>query len=187
MSKNTFVEGISLGGLTDKQEIKILICFLLEKLNRSVRKNDIISILQNYGLANYFEASQAFSDMIFNKNITSDDENKNYYKTTESGKMIVSELSGSLPASIREKAIKCANDYFLRLKREQENKVIIRKSPWGYNVVCKVSGGDFNMMELKLYAPDMHAATIIKDNFYKDPARVYSIITKLLSENNSEF
>lgn len=187
MSKNTFVEGISLGGLTDKQEIKILICFLLEKLNRSVRKNDIISILQNYGLANYFEASQAFSDMIFNKNITSDDENKNYYKTTESGKMIVSELSGSLPASIREKAIKCANDYFLRLKCEQENKVIIRKSPWGYNVVCKVSGGDFNMMELKLYAPDMHAATIIKDNFYKDPARVYSIITKLLSDNNSEF
>ena len=119
MSKNTFVEGISLGGLTDKQEIKILICFLLEKLNRSVRKNDIISILQNYGLANYFEASQAFSDMIFNKNITLDDENKNYYKTTESGKMIVSELSGSLPASIREKAIKCANDYFLLLKREQ--------------------------------------------------------------------
>ena len=52
MSKNTFVEGISLGGLTDKQEIKILICFLLEKLNRSVRKNDIISILQKYGLAN---------------------------------------------------------------------------------------------------------------------------------------
>ena len=81
----------------------------------------------------------------------------------------------------------CPLHYFLRLKREQENKVIIRKSPWGYNVICKVSGGDFNMMELKLYAPDIHAATIIKDNFYKDPARVYSIITKLLSDNNSEF
>lgn len=184
MEKNTFTEGIYPGGLNNKQEIKILICFILDKLSKPLKKSDITVILQNYGLANYFEASQAFSEMVANHNIITDETDNNYYVIAESGKMIVEELSNTLPASVKEKALKSAELYLERVKSEQENKVTIKKNDWGYSVTCSVSGGEFNMLELTLYAPDINAASTIRDNFYKDPGNVYHNIIFMLTTDN---
>ena len=183
MGNNAFSAGVVPGGLKNKQEIKILICFLLSKASRSLSKNDITSIFQMHGLANYFEVSQAFEEMVGNKNISVDEENDYRYVLTPSGKMIADELSTSLPVSVREKALSSAKNYFCRIKSEQENTVTIRKNQFGYNVSCKVSGGEFNMMELKLYAPDMHMAVTIRDNFYRDPSAVYNSVISLLGKD----
>ncbi len=183
MGNNAFTAGVIPGGLKDKQEIKILICFLLDKVKKALDKNDITSILQIYGLANYFEVSQAFEEMVNNSNIEIDKENGGSYFVTPTGKMIVEELSTSLPVSVREKALKSAEIYLNRLKSERENKVIIQKNKWGYNVICKVSGGEFNMLELKLYAPDIQAASIIKNNFYRDPSGFYKNVMSFLTQN----
>ncbi len=183
MSNNAFSAGVVPGGLKDKQEIKILICFLLDKADKSLTKNDITSIFQMRGLANYFEVSQAFEEMVNNKNIISDEEKDNCYILTPSGKMIAEELAFSVPAAVREKALSSAKNYFCRLKSEQENNVIIRKNEFGYSVLCKVSGGEFNMMELKLYAPDMNMAVTIRDNFYRDPGAVYNSVISILGKD----
>jgi predicted transcriptional regulator len=184
MRKDIFTEGVYLGGLNDRQEIKILICFILDKLSKPLKKSDITSTLQNYGLANYFEASQAFSEMVDNNNIAPDENNEGYYVITESGKMIVKELSGTLPATVKEKALKSANTYLERIKSEQENKVSITKNSRGYNVTCCVSDGEFDMLELTLYAPDINMASVIRDNFYKDPSEIYYSILSLLAKGD---
>lgn len=183
MSNDAFSAGVVPGGLKDKQEIKILICFLLDKTEQNFTKNDITSILQMQGLANYFEVSQAFEEMVNNNNIVEDKENNHYYVLTPTGKIIVDELGASLPVSVREKALDSAQRYFSRLKSEQENTVTIRKNQFGYSVSCKVSGGEFNMMELKLYAPDMHTAVTIRDNFYHDPSAVYNSVMAILGRD----
>lgn len=185
MEQNAFTAGIHPGGLTNHQEIKILICFLLDKVKFSLKKNDITSILQNYGLANYFEASQAFSEMVANHNIALDSEETGEYSITPSGKMIVEELSDMIPLSVREKAIKSVDSYMSRLKSEQENKVIIKKNPRGYDVICKISGGEFNMLELKIYAPNLMEATIIRDNFYRSPETLYREIMTYLTKSDT--
>ena len=183
MNNNAFSAGVVPGGLKDKQEIKILVCFMLDKIEHHLKKNDITSIFQIYGLANYFEVSQAFEEMVNNKNIAFDEDNDNCYVLTPSGKMIVEELAASLPISVREKALDSAKIYFERLKSEQENTVMIRKNKFGYNVSCKVSGGEFDMMELKLYAPNMHTAVTKRDNFYRDPGAVYNSVISLLGKD----
>lgn len=185
MEQNAFTAGIHPGGLTNHQEIKILICFLLDKIKFPLKKNDITSILQNYGLANYFEASQAFSEMVANNNIVLDSEESGEYSITPSGKMIVEELSDMIPVSIREKALKSVDSYISRLKSEQENKVIIKKNPRGYDVICKISGGEFNMLELKIYAPNLMEATIIRDNFYRSPETLYREIMTYLTKSDT--
>ncbi len=185
MEQNAFTAGIHPGGLTNHQEIKILICFLLDKIKFPLKKNDITSILQNYGLANYFEASQAFSEMVANNNIVLDSEESGEYSITPSGKMIVEELSDMIPVSIREKALKSVDSYMSRLKSEQENKVIIKKNPRGYDVICKISGGEFNMLELKIYAPNLMEATIIRDNFYRSPETLYREIMTYLTKSDT--
>lgn len=185
MEQNAFTAGIHPGGLTNHQEIKILICFLLDKIKFPLKKNDITSILQNYGLANYFEASQAFSEMVANNNIVLDSEESGEYSITPSGKMVVEELSDMIPVSIREKALKSVDSYMSRLKSEQENKVIIKKNPRGYDVICKISGGEFNMLELKIYAPNLMEATIIRDNFYRSPETLYREIMTYLTKSDT--
>ena len=184
MEKDTFTEGIYPGGLNEKQEIKILVCFILDKLSKPLKKSDMTSILQNYGLANYFEASQAFSEMVANNNIASDENDENCYKITESGRMIVEQLSGTLPATIKEKALKSAEIYLERVKSERENKVSITKNSRGYNVSCNISGGEFNMLELTIYAPDINAASVIRDNFHKNPSEIYYSIMSLLTKED---
>ncbi len=184
MENYTFTQGVYPGGLNDKQEIKILICFILDKLDKSLTKNDITSILQNYGIANYFEASQAFSEIAANNSIVADEKDSSYYLITESGKMIVKELSNTLPSSVKDKALKSAQLYLDRVKSEQENKVTVKKNNRGYSVTCIISGGEFSMLELTLYAPDINAASMIRDNFYKNPGEVYHNIISMLTEDN---
>ena len=186
MKQDAFTAGICPGGLTSHQEIKILICYLLYNTKLSLRKNDIASILQNYGLANYFESSQAFSEMLASNNIASNTEEEGGYHVTPSGKIIVEELSETLPLSVREKALKSVEEYMARLKRERENKVMIKKNPRGYDVICKISGGEFNMLELKIYAPNMMEATTIRDNFYKSPELLYRNIMTYLTKSDIE-
>ncbi len=182
MEKDTFTAGVNPGGLYDRQEIKILICFILDKLKKPLKKNDITSILQNYGLANYFEISQAFAEMVANNNVITDESNEGYYLITKSGEMIAEELSSTLPLSVKEKALKSAGLYLGREKNEQENKVSIKKNDKGYSVTCKISDVEFDMMELTLYAPDMNAASLIRNNFYKDPEYTYRVIMSMLTE-----
>ena len=56
------------------------------------------------------------------------------------------------------------------------------KTEWGYMVKCKISGGDFDMLELGVYAPDISAASIIRDNFYKKPDEIYKNILTMLTQ-----
>lgn len=184
MKIDTFSAGVAPGGLRDIQEIKILICYIFDKLNIPLRKADITAILQIYALANYFEISQAFSQMVLNNNLSVSTEDSNYYTITPSGKMISEELGDNLPLTVRENALKSANAYLKRLKTEEENTVNIKKTPFGYTVNCKVSGGEFNMLEIKLYAPDITAATVIKNNFYKMPEKIYETVVSMLTKEN---
>ena len=172
MSKKAFSAGVLPGGLQDRQEIKILICYIFNHFSFPLAKSDIADILQNYGLANYFETSQAFEEMVSANNIIKYDDRK--YIISDTGKMIVEELSRNIPLTVREKAVKAVEEHFTRMKSEKENKVTIRKNANGYDVTCSVLDGDFEMMKLKLYAPDIVAATTIKNNFYKNPGEIYS-------------
>ena len=109
---NAFSAGIVPGGLRDKNEIKILICYIMYKIKNTVNKSDIALALQSYGLANYFEVSDAFSEMIYAGSIIKQSENG--YIVNKQGKMIVDELSKTLPSVVRDRAIQAVKIYIER-------------------------------------------------------------------------
>ena len=61
---DAFDEGIEPGGLRSRNEIKVLICYLLKSIEQPISKQLINEILQENGLANYFEINQAVSDLV---------------------------------------------------------------------------------------------------------------------------
>lgn len=182
MAGETFSAGVAPGGLRNIQEIKILICYIFDKIDKPLSQEDITSVLRADETANYFDVSQAFSQMVSQGNLKASEEDDNYYVITSTGRMISEELSGSLPLTVKEKSLKTTEEYLKRLKSEKENTVSIVRTDKGYMVNCKISGGEFNMLELGVYAPDLNAASIIKDNFYKKPDEIYKNLLTMLTQ-----
>jgi len=64
MAFDTFDEGISLGGIRSKTEVRILICYLFTSVKEPMSKETVMEALLEKGLTNYFEASSCFDDLV---------------------------------------------------------------------------------------------------------------------------
>jgi hypothetical protein len=182
MQYDAFSAGVQPGGLRDKNEIKLLICYMLSSISPGLTKDDIIRVLQENALANYFDIADAFSDLLENGHIlpTADGQR---FTAADTGKTIAKNLDVVLPLSVRERALAATLNLQAAERLENENQVRIKKNEHGYTVDCNISGGDFNLLSFQLYAPDMLQAKMIKRNFHTDPARFYRCILALATEN----
>ncbi len=184
MKSNAFSAGVNPGGLRNIQEIKVLICYILSNIDTKIKKSDLISTLQNGGISNYFETSEAFSDLKSNNNLVCVNNEEEIYTVSESGKVISEQLSGSLPHIIKKKSIEVINTFINTLKSRNENTVKIEKNNRGYNVTCGISGDeDFNLMSFTIYVPDIDQATTVKENFHKNSGIIYRTVLAILTQN----
>lgn len=186
MAFDTFDEGVSLGGMRSKTEIRTLICYMLKSVGSPMRKDTIVNALMEKGLANYFETSSSFDDLVRNGNIELADADKNLYKNTSNGDMIATQLEDTLAPTVKERATECAMSLLRQEQIESENKVTITKCENGYNVSCKISGGDMELLSFTLYVPDITQARLIRKNFYKNPDMFYSVMIAMLTRNKRE-
>lgn len=183
MDFNAFSAGIEPGGLRNKDEIRLLICYVLESVDKPMSLNSMIRILQETGLANYFEGVEAWGSLEKNKNIAPTPEDPSLFTVTASGRMIATQLENELPSSVRDKAVGAALMLFHRQRAEKENAVHIKKLENGYNVSCHISGGDMDLFHFDLYVPDSAQARVVKRNFHKNPDRIYNIMIAVLTKN----
>ena len=180
MSFDTFDEGINPGGMRSKNEIRILICYLIKSVKAPVSKELILESLQKDGLANYFEASACFDDLVKNRHIAVNDNNK--YTLTEDGMMIATQLEDSLAYTVKEKAFHCVMMLLEEEKTERENKVEIVKNERGYNVKCSIISEGLTILSLEFYVPDYEQAKLVKKNFRKNPELLYKTTISVLSK-----
>ena len=165
--------------LKDKEDIKILICYIFTKLEIRLTKDMIIYCLQNSGIANFFNINGAFSELLENEILKID--SKNVISMSEKGFLIYESLGESLSQNIKDRAINAILDYVKMLKNISENNVLIEKLDPGYSIKCSISGGDFDLMSLSVFAPDIESAITIKKNFYKNLEDIYStVLSKLI-------
>lgn len=166
--------GIEPGGLRTKSDIRILVCYMLNSVHAPLSKNDIVSICQDQGLANYFEINDAIASLIRRGNISA--VNDGEYVIEPTGKAIADTLDVNLPLSVRDKAMEAAFMLLASAKIQRENVVEIDRTEQGYNVTCHISGGDIDLMKFTLYVPDLFQARMVKRNFHRDPESVYKLL-----------
>ena len=182
MQNDALDAGIRPGGLRSKQDIKILICYILEKTGLKLSCQSLEQALISSQLVNYFEVSDCISDLIAKGNLKIEDE---YCVLTSSGSRIAAELEESLPPSVRDRAVGTALSLYEKEKRERENKVNITPSKTGFDVECKILGGeDGDLLSLSLSVADREQAKIIKEHFLEKPDIIYSAVIALLTGNN---
>lgn len=184
MAFDTFDEGIIPGGIRSKNEIRTLICYILNSIG-PISKEIVIEAIQKQGLANYFETSSCFDDLIAHNNIikSSSDGNEEIYSVSENGMMIAKQLESTLSYTVKEKAYNCALSLLEQRRIEKENAVTITKANNGYRVKCCISGGNVDLLTFELFAPDKNQAKVIKHNFHKNPELFYKTTIALLTKN----
>ena len=183
MAFDTFDEGINLGGMRSKTEIRTLICYMFRSVGSPMSKDTVVNALMEKGLANYFETSASFDDLVKNGNIAPVEENSSLYKNTANGDMIAVQLEDTLAPTVKERATECALALLKKERIESENHVTIQKCENGYNVTCSISGGDMDLLSFTLYVPDIGQARLMRKNFYKNPDMFYSVIIAMITRN----
>ena len=183
MTFDTFDEGISLGGIRSKTEVRILICYLFTSVKQPMSKETVVDALLERGLTNYFEASSCFDDLVKSGNLASTEDNPKLLTATANGRLISEQLESTLALTVKERAIECAMGLLEKEKIEKENKVTIEKLENGYNVKCSISGGDVELMSVSLFLADSQQARIVKKNFYKNPQLFYKVMLAAMTRN----
>ena len=182
---NTFDEGIAPGGLRSKHEIKTLICYIYYSVKEDLSRDLIIEAIREDELANFFEVSAAFDELVADKNLIESAATDGVvtYSLSDNGRMIAEQLDSTLAYSVKDKALKCAIKLLADRKTARENFVEIEKIENGFNVKCTVSGGDVDLLSFTLYAPDIDQAEIIKQSFLSYPSTVYKTMLALMTKD----
>ncbi len=185
MAFDTFDEGVTLGGVRSKNEIRILICYLLSCVKENMDKELVVQAITIDELANYFEVSAAFDDLIKNGNIKESEivDGTQTYELTDNGKMIANQLESILSYTVKEKAYVKAIQLLGEKKKRRENSVDIKKTENGFDVICKISGGDMDLLSFTLYAPTFEQAMVMKKNFFDNPSTVYKVMLALMTKD----
>ena len=185
MAFDTFDEGIALGGLRSKHEIKVLMCYLFNSVKDKMSESVITEAIREYELANFFEVKAAFDELKRSENLAEDEivDGEQTYRLTENGRLVAEQLESTLAYSVKEKALRCAIELLAERKTLRENFVDIVKTDDGFQVNCRVLGGETDLFSFTLYAPDEEMAEQMKKSFLSYPVTVYKTMLALMTKN----
>lgn len=182
MEYDAFDAGIELGGLRNRDDIRLLVCYLLKSVDSPMTRQMLNEAMQEDGLANYFEVGQAIEELLKTANITADimgDEE--VITVTQKGREAAEMLQTSLPRTVRERAVNSAIRLITKARVERENKIEVKKEEnGGYTITFTLFDKNTQFMKLSVYVVDSLQLEQVKQNFINDPVKVYStIITSL--------
>lgn len=178
---SAFSAGVRFGGLTDRTEIKILICYLLTNAAAPLTSQQIIDTIIGQELVNYFELQEALGLLVEQGLIV---EQNDSYTITDEGKEISRELEKSLPFSVKERAYKAVIEIlqYENLRRQNKTSITTIESG-GYNLNCTISDADFKLFSFDIHMPDEKSAKLAEENFIRYGQEIFRCVLGITTEN----
>ncbi len=174
--------------LKDAQTANILICYLLYRINKPVDCEQLYDIAVPTGIINYFSYHDAISYLTQNNSllIENGENNTTMYSLTEKGISCAKTLRGYVPKSYRDKIVQAALKYFARLKYENEVIIDYIEHEKGCYVHCRCLDIGYDILDLKLFAPDRTQAEMIGKKIMLNPTGFFSKILGFALNNQEE-
>ena len=182
MSDNSaFSAGVRFGGLTDRTEIKILLCYMLANAREPLTSQQITDAVSGQELANYFELQDALSHLVEQNLVIEEDDR---YSITDEGVQISKELEKSLPFSVKDRAYKTVISMLQYESLRRQNKTCITPvAEGGYNLNCTISDADFTLFSFDIHMPNEKSAKLAEENFIKYGQDIFRCVLGITTEN----
>lgn len=179
---DAFTAGTQPGALRNRAQIVLLIGFLLSKLEAPLTREQLLQAVTQDGLVNYFNASESLDELLSHGNVKMDETvQPPLLSVTPQGKQAALLLEEELPRSVREKVIHAAVLIQTQARRERENHIEITRNGEGYDVTFSLQDQGSVLMQLTIFVADAAQAELVRRNFLRDPARLYSSIIAALT------
>ena len=142
------------GMLTNLMDIKILICYLLNSVGEPMDKEQMIDMIFENDIAEYFDIRAAVMQLVENGNVTENSEG--FIALTHSGREAAEQLESSLPFTAREKVVREGLKITTLSKRKKANKAEIEKTKDGVFVHCELLDDTQTVFEFKIPMAAVH-------------------------------
>lgn len=186
MNQGVFTEGIEHGGLTTDYEIRLLICWLINKMKMPVTSSQISSALLGEGLVNYFEVTCALGELLSSGHLIElEDCEQQTVTVTDLGRKAADAFYRNIPLTVREKAIEALSQCVLQERFAKENKAEIIETDDGFRLELSLNDVGNDLMNLSLYAPTREICETMKKQFIKEPTLLYRTVLSVLMGGKS--
>jgi hypothetical protein len=184
MSSETFTAGIEHGGLTTNHEIRMLICWLLYKVQTPVSMPLINEALQRDALVNYFALTRGVSDLLASGHLVEEEHPENAsapLSLTQLGIDTATTFERDIPLNVREKSLAALRAVLLRHRAERENTAEVTPTPDGCRLTLQIADVKSDLLDLSMYVPSVDLGDRMRDTFLDDPSALYRLIVEYLS------
>lgn len=170
-------------------ENKVLILYILNKIQNGIIENGLYKIISSINDINYFYFKEVLKDLLDSKlvGIFTKDEEESVLKITSEGNNALSLTIDVLPGLLKLKADNIFKKEFLSISNE--TSIIAEftpKSENDYMIKCKVIEKNETIFEVKTFAGSRERAKKIVDNWNKNASKIYPKILDILLDDCSE-
>lgn len=170
--------------IRDLPTLNILICYMLYRIEKNVEVDQLYEIAMETGIINYFYYQESVNYLLTNGLITIENVNgKDFYVIQPKGKACAEQLKSYAPKSCRDRIVLVALKYFARLKYEQEIKIEYLPDDNGCYINIRCIDPKYDLMDMKLFAPDLEQAKLVGEKIMLNPAGFYGKIIELALSN----
>lgn len=171
---------------TNLAENKVLILYLLEKLQNDITEDGLFKLVSSVNNMNYFYFKQIITDLIDSKLVgTYTKEEEMVMRITDEGKNAFNLTNDVLPGIIKLKADKIFKKEVWDIEEKSSvSAEFFPKTENDYTVKCKIVENNETIFEVKTFAGSRERAKRIVDNWNKNASEIYPKILEILINQN---
>lgn len=173
-----------LGFIHDMMDVKVLILFVMSRVNYPVTIQQIYELCYQDECLSYFDVCTAVPEMVQSQHLKAVD--NDCYEITEKGKADGALTQDSIAFSVRQRAENAVARFNRQIRRSSFVKTqILPRENGDFSVILSLDDEMGNLMTLELMAPDQRQAVRLGRLFEKKAEIIYNLtMTELLDEED---
>ena len=173
-----------LGFIHDMLDVKVLILFVMARVNYPVTSNEVYELCYQDDCLSYFDVCTAIPEMVKSGHLKELEDPK--YEITEKGRADGSLTEDSIAFTVKQRAENAVAKYNRQIRRSSFVKTqVIPREGGDYSVIMALDDEMGNLMTLELVAPDQRQAVRLGKLFEKKAEMVYNLtMAELLDEED---
>ena len=171
-----------LGFIHDMLDVKVLILFVMARVNYPVSSNEVYELCYQDDCLSYFDVCTAIPEMVHSGHLKETEDQK--YIITEKGRADGSLTEDSIAFTVKQRAENAVAKYNRQIRRSSYVKTqVIPRESGDFSVIMALDDEMGNLMTLELMAPDSRQAIRLSRLFEQKAEAVYNLtMAELLDE-----
>lgn len=173
-----------LGFIHDMMDVKVLILFVMSRVNYPVNVQQIYELCYQDECLSYFDVCTAIPQLVESRHLTPLEDD--CYEITEKGKADGALTQDSIAFSVRQRAENAVARFNRQIRRSSFVKTqILPRESGDFSVIMALDDEMGNLMTLELMAPNQRQAIRLGKLFEKKAEVIYNMtMTELLDDED---